>query len=311
MLPPVDPDLFIENPNFKVLYQDLIRDKLNTDGSTKNSKLQKAQEENKKYLHANQSRITTNIILQDVLQTTARTSELPAELREVIDIVCSLLQEHISPEDIDLLEGDIEYFIKHIDSVGKAVSNYLAATALLLTRIAHPEEVSTEKLKSLLSALPETVVDLRKQAESLTSEIGTSRIGLTDLATEVLSAHRELLEAGIRIIEQETHGSVARGTKAKAEHLSSVAEGMVCKLSILARSQPADPELDAAMKAYHLHIRKLVADLQEREQLAEDALRQYGKVKGIKDVVAKYERLQREMATVKGDIERLESNSSR
>lgn len=68
-----------------------------------------------------------------------------------------------------------------------------------------------------------------------------SRERIMALACEVLDAHTACLDIGIRTLEQTIHGSVARGTRAKAEHLSTVAEGVSGKSQYVPsiRSNPA------------------------------------------------------------------------
>jgi len=46
---------------------------------------------------------------------------------------------------------------------------------------------------------------------------------ITELGDQIHAVYRELFEVSVRIIEQTLHGSVARGGKARAEHLASVA----------------------------------------------------------------------------------------
>jgi hypothetical protein len=60
--------------------------------------------------------------------------------------------------------------------------------------------------------------------------IALTRARVTELSDHIHSAYRELFEASVRVIEQTLHGSVARGVKAKAEHLAAVSKGMELKL---------------------------------------------------------------------------------
>lgn len=45
MLPPVDPSILQQNPNFSTLYKDLCTRKLNPDGSTRDTKKQRIHDE--------------------------------------------------------------------------------------------------------------------------------------------------------------------------------------------------------------------------------------------------------------------------
>ena len=48
MLPPIDPSTLEQNPGFKALYKDLSTRRLNPDGSSKDLKKQRAQDEARK-----------------------------------------------------------------------------------------------------------------------------------------------------------------------------------------------------------------------------------------------------------------------
>lgn len=61
-----------------------------------------------------------------------------------------------------------------------------------------------------------------------------TRMRITELGEQIHGVYRELFEVSVRIIEQTLHGSVARGGKARAEHLASVAKGMELKLQYVA-----------------------------------------------------------------------------
>ncbi|KAL9087862.1 MAG: hypothetical protein Q9165_006424 [Trypethelium subeluteriae] len=76
----------------------------------------------------------------------------------------------------------------------------------------------TRAIKQRQVAIVDTRQDLLKPRERIAS-----------LACEVLNAHAACLDIGIRTLEQTIHGSVARGTRAQAEHLNTVAEGICGK----------------------------------------------------------------------------------
>lgn len=49
-------------------------------------------------------------------------------------------------------------------------------------------------------------------------------------AAKVLAARTQILERTVVLLERVKHGTLARATKAKAEHLATVAEGVEGKL---------------------------------------------------------------------------------
>lgn len=71
---------------------------------------------------------------------------------------------------------------------------------------------------------------LRRSVDAQAAALSARRLQVANLSSEVLAAHRELLETAVRVLEQTVHGSVARGVRARAEHLAVVARGMEMKL---------------------------------------------------------------------------------
>lgn len=54
---------------------------------------------------------------------------------------------------------------------------------------------------------------------------------MSTTAAEVLSTHGRVMERTIQILERTKHGSLARASKARAEHLATVAEGVLGKVT--------------------------------------------------------------------------------
>jgi diphthamide biosynthesis protein 3 len=126
--------------------------------------------------------------------------------------------------------------------------------------------------------------------------------------------NRELLQAAVRILEQAMHGSVARGTHARAEHLATVARGMELKLAIITHgANPGNPETlvgDAGMKrgvdAYAAHLRREKGELERTRAEAEGRLREYEAAgKGMGEIARRYGELMAEREEVREEIERL------
>ena len=74
--------------------------------------------------------------------------------------------------------------------------------------------------------LTKTVKERQLALSQARQNLLDSRERIVTLASDVLNAHIACLDVGIRNLEQTIHGSVARGTRAQAEHLSTVAEGV-------------------------------------------------------------------------------------
>jgi hypothetical protein len=78
--------------------------------------------------------------------------------------------------------------------------------------------------------LPSRITALVESIASHTAAISSTRGRITDTADHIHSTHRDILEMSVRILEQTLHGSVARGLKSRAEHLSSVAKALDFKI---------------------------------------------------------------------------------
>lgn len=308
MLPPIDPSTLEQNPGFKALYKDLSTRRLNPDGSSKDLKKQRAQDQTRKKLNTARTEVAKSQILRDsLIDLPSKAGDLPPELHEVIEIVYAQLHGQILPEDHEILEYDIEYFLEKITPVSKAISALLKSTTLHLTRIASPE-APLPSLSTLSANLPATATTLRDSTTALADTLTQERLSLANIASEVLAAHRDLLEAIIRILEQTMHGSVARATRAQAEHLAMKAAGVEMKLNIHAATHPPPPALTSALKSYNAHLLSLQAGLRTREQAAEKTLQQYERAggKGMLEIAGRYAQLTEEIERVKDEIARLE-----
>ncbi|OCL07932.1 hypothetical protein AOQ84DRAFT_408011 [Glonium stellatum] len=308
MLPPIDPSTLEQNPGFKGLYKDLSTRRLNQDGSSKDLKKQRTQDEMRKKLSTARAEAAKSQILRDsLIDLPSKAGDLPPELHEVIEIVCAQLHGQIPPEDHEFLEDDIEYFLENITSISNAISTLLESTTLHITLIANPE-APTKNLSALSANLPAAAAGLRDSTTALADTLTQERLTVANLAAEVLAAHRDLLEATIRILEQTMHGSVARATRAQAEHLAVKAAGAEMKLRIHAATHPPPPALVAALKSYNTHLLSLQAGLRAREQAAEKTLQQYERAggKGMLEIAARYAQLTEEIERVNDEIARLE-----
>jgi diphthamide biosynthesis protein 3 len=81
-----------------------------------------------------------------------------------------------------------------------------------------------------ISNLTARVAALMNSIITQSTAISAIRNRIVDLADQIQAVHREILEVAIRTLEQTMHGSVARGIKARAEHLAAVAKGLDLKI---------------------------------------------------------------------------------
>ncbi|KAF2100103.1 hypothetical protein NA57DRAFT_75605 [Rhizodiscina lignyota] len=316
MLPPISPQVLEQNPRFKSLYNDLKASRLTDDGSSKLIKKQRAQEELKKKLQSSRTEFAKTVILQDGLDKLgSRSSELPPELRQVIQVVCAQLDGSLSAADREVLVEDFEYFVEHIEQVSEALSTYLTQSAQGVAALIAATDNPSPQRQLAISLLASKAVALRNTLTLQTSNIANKTIQIADLAASISLINRDILQVTVRILEQSMHGSVSRATRAKAEHLATVARGMELKLSIITHaagsadgaSGGGSDGVGRALKAYGAHLRRLKDDLNAEERALETKLKDYENAGGgMKDIAKRYAELMTETAEVKEEIARLQ-----
>lgn len=195
----------------------------------------------------------------------------------------------------------------------------------MLSTITSAAETSSNAGSPDISKLQAQGTALQESISSQTMSIALTRTRVTELSDQIHAAYRELFEASVKVIEQTIHGSVARGVKARAEHLYVVAKGMELKLQsvvvprivhgsvanhvprIVAQTDPVltDPLLYSALQSYSSHLAKTEQTLAEREATALKALKGYENAKGMADIAKRYAQVLRETEEVEQEISRL------
>ncbi|KAL1648859.1 putative alpha-1,6-mannosyltransferase mnn11 [Diplodia intermedia] len=283
MLPPIAPALLERNPKFKVLYEDISQNKLNSDASTKDVKRQRLVDEARK-------------------------------LHEVITIVAAQLNGHIPSSDREILQEDVEYFTEHIVPISRALSAHLKSTAVQLCRIASPE---TDPNPGTIRSLPSIAQDQQDDVAASTAALASHRVALADLAAATLDAQTRLVEVVVRVLEQTVHGSAARAARAKAEHLAAVAKGLELKLSVVTLTSRGEGELERAVEGYGRWLRGEREELDHRKAIAEDRLRDFEEAGGgggggkggmLREIARRYAEVEEEIARVRGEVGRLEGS---
>jgi diphthamide biosynthesis protein 3 len=139
------------------------------------------------------------------------------------------LNGELTPSDLEILADDIDYFVANIPTIAIAISKQLEHLAFILAKITTPDGTLQDGAPDI-SKLPTQATALQESIANQTTSIAMTRMRITELGDQIHTIYRELFEVSVRIIEQTLHGSVARGGKARAEHLASVAKGMELKL---------------------------------------------------------------------------------
>jgi len=160
-----------------------------------------------------------------------------------------------------------------------------------------------------LETLPQAVAKLKDSTSGARSTTAEIRLALAREASDLHATYRKIMEAGIRILEQTIHGSVARGTKAKADYLAVVAEGMSKKLELQhgqLMSQVYSTDVQETLHIRAASVEKETRTVKTKVREAEERLEEYRKAAGIEGMAREYAEILKETERVKAEIERLQ-----
>ncbi|GKZ79953.1 hypothetical protein AnigIFM56816_004162 [Aspergillus niger] len=270
MIPPCDPVILENNPQFKRLYTHLTTTLLNPDGSTRAQDAQPARQAVVEEVKACRIRDAKKQIKKQALRRLAfdPDSGLPDDCRDPVAIITlylesspDLLKLDDDPSDAAtdaqlLLAPDIDEFYSNLPLLANPLSNVLSQTLNDIRTIANvgSSNSSDSGSTSRPNEPPRTTRARNRQAMlrsiaqvSLASQLGDRiralrQIQLTELpaartrmaatAAEVLATRAAVLERTVMLLERAKHGAMARAAKAKADHLVAVAQGIEGKLNV-------------------------------------------------------------------------------
>lgn len=157
--------------------------------------------------------------------------------------------------------------------------------------------------------LPSRVERLKENTAKSEAAIADVRMQMVHEAMNAHALYRQAIETCVRILEQVIHGSVSRGTKAKADYLATVAEGMAKKLKIQQNqllAQTKSPELQEALRAKAEELDREDMALKRKTRELEERLEEYRASAAIEGMAREYAQIVRETEKVQADLERLE-----
>ncbi|KXG50937.1 uncharacterized protein PGRI_065090 [Penicillium griseofulvum] len=253
-------------------------------------------------------------------------------------------------EALTLLAPDIEAFYTNIPAFilpfSKALSSAIQDLRALSTVNTDPAAANADtpapqhsnhnararardrRVRTSMAPVPTLSSQLQARVRALRhaqlSELPVARRKMAaTAAAEVVAARARVLERTVVILERAKHGALARATKAKAEHLAVVAQGVEGKLEVTKLEIAATlytPETLAALARYRQHLRQTKERLQHRRKMTVQELRAYGDVEmsdpatdippdegTFEDIARRYGVLAREVEEVKMEIARLET----
>ncbi|KAJ5320845.1 hypothetical protein N7476_003847 [Penicillium atrosanguineum] len=374
MIPPCDPSILENNPQFNRLYENLTTNLLNPDGSTRAHSADPTREAVAEDLKQCQIRSTKKRIKERTLKqlASAADSSLPNECHDNLAIITLYLEtprSAIDPESpqnteeptkdnaASLLAPDIEIFYSHIPSLILPFSNILSTAIHELRSLSttnaeespdteplqeKPQNISAHyrstsnhyararardrRVRTSMAPVPPLASQLSDRVQTLRrvqiADLPAARRKMAATAAELLAVQTQVLERVVVLLERVKYGVFARATKAKAEHLATVAQGVEGKLEVTKLEIAATlytPETLAALSRYQQHIRESKNRLEERRELAMEELSRYGDVQAsettgldrsgpggtMSEIARRYGSLAKEVETVRMEIARL------
>ncbi|OBT74868.1 hypothetical protein VF21_06738 [Pseudogymnoascus sp. 05NY08] len=325
MIPPLDSAVLAANPKFALLHKTLVTKHLTPDGGTRNHPRRGEREGVATELKTLRLKATRAKILQKALEELPLTSPapastktsssrqstpaaeipLPAELTELI-ILLTLSLKSPSPLQLPNLSSNLQ-------TIAALVSTHLTAHALPLTRLINPH-TNPSFLHRQIPSLASSVLALREQITTLRLRLASSRAEVANLTVKLLEIYTAQAAAVIRVLEQTTHGSLSRHSRAHAELLSL----SCCTTAVEAQQKwrtaenlVYGPEATRALGVYREHLRDGRVRMESRKGGAERELARYGwgreggKERVMREIARVWGEMEGEGEEVRGDIGRL------
>ncbi|KAK6428426.1 hypothetical protein LTR95_015431 [Oleoguttula sp. CCFEE 5521] len=323
MLPPISQSFLAANPRFEVLYRDLCTNRLNADGSSVvDEKTRKERDAFDQDLRSARIEAAKRAIVKSELRKVALgINELPEELLELVAVLSAQLEGQVPAEDQDLAEEYVEQFkVRQIGIVynSTAVNTQQANPSPTVSIIQRNIIDNADSLAKVV-APDHPPADTSAHIESLKSSLATSnsqiaqsRQILAYQASDLHTLNDQILTTSIRLLEQTTHGAVPRATKAQAEYLALVAEGMSRKLTVQ-HAQILAPVYDSKTQVtLKAKVESLVSEerrLRRQSEEMEEKLGAYRKGK-LEGVARELGEIGRESERVREEIKRLKAGKT-
>ncbi|EWC48712.1 hypothetical protein DRE_00017 [Drechslerella stenobrocha 248] len=296
MIPVFPEDILHKNPQFKAIFQDLTTNKLNYDASTRLSHegAKESQDVDKRLTALREDLAKNKIIRQRLIHTL---DELPADLREVIDL-------YLSAQDSGavLRKDDEAFFLEGLPLICKSLNKILIEDAADLAGMCGDGDANPSTLPAIVASRLSHLHTCRETLHHLRQQSIQHSITLTAL-------HRQLLSTTIQLIERQKHGIPSRAAKAQARHLALVSDSLEGKLKIIlleTLERTYDAETVAALAFYKEHLEDAKARARKRVAKSEAELAEYeGFGEQMKRDVARYAKLLEDIDKTRADIRRL------
>ena len=174
-------------------------------------------------------------------------------------------------------------------------------------------QVISPNTKSDPTKTPETLAELSKSVAAYRTDLAAIRIDITHETGKVHELYRQVLANSIRLLEQDIHGSVSRASRAKADCLAVVAEGMAKKLGIQHQQlllQVYSNDLQEVLQERSEELSRNDRSIRRKLDQAQEKLQQYRAGRGMEGMANEYAEILSETARVREEITRLESRQT-
>ncbi|EMC95218.1 hypothetical protein BAUCODRAFT_25309 [Baudoinia panamericana UAMH 10762] len=231
----------------------------------------------------------------------------------------TILEDKVEERDKELLHAELERLDvlqhystsvqeltrakQHAAPVGRLLSNRLLQDAAALTKMIDPGGSLP------VTELPKAIQRLQVRTQAARSQLARTRFALANQIQLLHEIYRQIVSTSIQTLEQTIHGSVARSSKAKADYLATVAEGMSKKLRVQHAQllqQVYSPKVQEALKVRKAVMVAEMATVRRQLREAEEKIAKYRQAKGLEGIASEYAEVLKETRRVKEEIERLE-----
>ncbi|KAJ5908833.1 hypothetical protein N7495_001515 [Penicillium taxi] len=246
-------------------------------------------------------------------------SNIPALILRFSNILSSAIEEL---RTIAITDSDTH--TQAVSSKQSALSRSISAPSRPVSNHNARARARDRQVRTSMAPVPPLSSQLRDRVRALRHiqlfELPAARRKMAATAAEVLAIRTLVLERTVVILERVKHGALARATKAKVEHLATVAQGAEGKLEVTKLEIAAalyTPETLAALGHYRRHLQEARYNLEGRRAIAIDELKRYGDVEGsdadrggndrgpLAEITRRYGLLLKEVETVQSEIARL------
>ncbi|CAG8277465.1 unnamed protein product [Penicillium salamii] len=354
MFPPCDPSILEHNPQFKRLYESLTTSLLTSDASTRTQprssapavveqcQTQHAKKRVKEQLLEEIAFVPDTALSADVRNPASQMNTL-SDISQHHDNLAIITLFLSSPpgaltlgqdnDTLSLLSPDIQTFTSNLPTLVQPLSSLLSKSIYDLRALSTQQQAPEPELPShhararardrrartSMAPIPLLSDELSSRVRNLRQaqlvEVPAARRKMAVTAAEVIALQTHILERTVVILERAKYGALARATRAKADHLAIVAQGVEGKLEVTKLEIGAmiySPETVAALSRYKMHLVETAERLEELRKAATADLKALGDPDlcgldggALDDIKSRYGTLAREVELVKAEIAQL------